>query len=216
VHTGFQSAWNEVSPAVLSALAKARAAYPTHTIVATGHSLGGAVANYFAATYRASARVPVTTYTYGSPRIGNSALAAAVDAQTKNGGALGAEYRVTHVADPVPRLPPLLFGYRHTSPELWLSVDVAAAAATKAYPSAKVKVCEGAMNLSCNGGTFGLDVDAHRLYFGDMGACNSAGFKWKREESDGAADGDDDEALAQRLQHWQDMDRIYVDAMKRK
>ncbi len=82
-------------------------------MVATGHSLGGAVATLAAAYLRAAGNA-VDLYTYGSPRVGNDAFANFVSAQA------GLEIRVTHLDDPVPRLPPLLFSYRHTSPEYWL------------------------------------------------------------------------------------------------
>jgi hypothetical protein len=204
VHTGFQAAWAEISPAVLSALKSARAAHPTYSVIATGHSLGGAVANLFAATVRASSSsspLPVTVYTYGSPRLGNDALVNFIDAQTATGN-LGKEYRVTHVGDPVPNLPPLLFGYRHTSPELWLS---AGSATTTSYKAKDVKVCEGTANLKCNAGVLGFDVDAHGYYFRDVGACDG-GFTWKRDATD-------DEVLAEMVAHWQEMDRLYVEAL---
>ncbi|KAF5674191.1 putative triacylglycerol lipase precursor [Fusarium heterosporum] len=173
VHSGFQNAWAEISAQASAAVAKARKANPSFKVVATGHSLGGAVATLGAANLRA-AGTPVDIYTYGAPRVGNAALSAFISNQA------GGEFRVTHDKDPVPRLPPLIFGYRHTTPEYWLSggggdkVD---------YAISDVKVCEGAANLMCNGGTLGLDIDAHLHYFQATDACNAGGFSWRRYRS---------------------------------
>lgn len=91
-------------------------------------------------------------YTYGSPRVGNLALVKYVTNQ------VGAEYRATHFDDPVPRLPPILFGYFHTSPEYWLA---AGPATNTDYTIDEIKTCTGYANIGCNAGTFGLDGDAH-------------------------------------------------------
>lgn len=70
----------------------------------------------------------------------------------------GAEHRVTHFDDPVPRLPPILFGYFHTSPEYWLA---SGPATDVDYTIGEIDTCLGYTNISCNAGTFGLDGDAH-------------------------------------------------------
>jgi hypothetical protein len=44
VHEGFYYAWNRVAPTVLSDVRKLKQKYPKYEIVATGHSLGGALA----------------------------------------------------------------------------------------------------------------------------------------------------------------------------
>lgn len=105
----------------------------------------------------------------------------------------GAEYRVTHVDDPVPRLPPPELGFRHTSPEYWLSTGNAT---TTDYGVADVKVCEGFADLECNGGTVGLDVDAHLYYFLAMASCQDLGAEL---DETGSAEGISDEELAARL-----------------
>ena len=95
--------------------------------------------------------------------MGNDAFANFVSSQP------GLEQRVTHLDDPVPKLPPLLFGYRHTSPEYWLSTGEAT---TTDYQAADVKVCTGSANTGCNAGTLGLDVDAHSYYLGPITGCS--------------------------------------------
>lgn len=102
-------------------------------------------------------------YTVGSPRVGNLAFAEFVTAQAGN------EYRATHYDDPVPRLPPIVLGYYHTSPEYWLE---AGPATNIDYTIAEIAICTGYANTSCNAGTTGLDVDAHEYYFQYM-SCDT-------------------------------------------
>lgn len=58
----------------------------------------------------------------------------------------------------MPRLPPILFGYFHTSPEYWLA---SGPATDIDYTINEIETCLGYANVSCNAGTFGLDGDAH-------------------------------------------------------
>lgn len=62
----------------------------------------------------------------------------------------------------MPRLPPLVFGYFHTSPEYWLE---AGPATNIDYTISEIATCVGYANTSCNAGTTGLDGDAHLYYF---------------------------------------------------
>ncbi|KKY36307.1 putative lipase [Diaporthe ampelina] len=153
VHSGFKIAWESISEYTLDLVKTAFAAYPGYTLVVTGHSLGGANLGSYACDL----------YTYGSPRVGNLALVKFVTNQA------GAEYRATHFDDPVPRLPPILFGYFHTSPEYWLA---SGPATNIDYTIDEIETCLGYANTSCNAGTFGLDGDAHVHYFQYMG-CDS-------------------------------------------
>lgn len=196
-HTGFLAGWLELSASVTAGVAAARKAHPGYAVATAGHSLGGAVAT-LAAAYLRAAGVPVDIYSYGSPRVGNDAFAAFVTGQA------GLEVRVTHLDDPVPKLPPILFGYRHTSPEYWLSTGDAH---TTAYTAANVQVCAGTANTNCNAGTGGLDVDAHLYYLGPISACSPSGTPLRLR--DGAAPLTDAE-LAARLDALAAADRQYV------
>ncbi|KAM7183476.1 Alpha/Beta hydrolase fold [Rhypophila sp. PSN 637] len=160
VHAGFASAWSEVSAVVLAGVASARAANPPYTVVSTGHSLGGAIAT-LAAAYLREAGHPTDLYTYGSPRVGNSVFAKHV---TETQG-LGAEYRVTHTDDPVPKLPPITTNYRHLSPEYWINTD------NNAIAASQIEVCTGYATLGCNAGTLGANATAHVWYFGHISGC---------------------------------------------
>ncbi|GKT84567.1 lipase [Colletotrichum tofieldiae] len=176
IHTGFANAWDEVKNALLTSVKSAKAANPSYTIIATGHSLGGAIATIAAANLRRDG-YPVDLYTYGSPRVGNDAFVNFVTVQA------GAEYRITHIDDP---------------PEYWLSTGNAT---TIDYTIADIKVCEGDANTKCNGGTFGLNVDAHKYYFRRTGACNTDGFEFREREEEIS-----DEDLAARLTAWVEQD----------
>ena len=199
-HSGFNQAWGEMSSGVTDAINQALADNPGFKVVATGHSLGGAVATLGAANLRAGG-LAVDLYTYGSPRAGNDVLADFITNQD------GPEYRVTHIDDPVPRLPPIFTGYRHTSPEYWLSVDEAGG---DDYPVADIRVCEGNANVDCNGGTFGLNIAAHLSYFGDISGCNPILGRKKLASTDGVDISDDD--LETQVNEWVQKDIDFVNS----
>ncbi|GKT40953.1 lipase [Colletotrichum spaethianum] len=198
IHSGFSNAWDEVKDNLLASVKSAKAANPSYSIIATGHSLGGAIATIAAANLRLDG-YPVDLYTYGCPRVGNDAFVNFVTVQP------GAEYRITHVDDPVPRLPPIFLGYRHTSPEYWLSTG---SATTVNYTIADIKICEGDANTKCNGGTFGLNVDAHKYYFRKTGACNTEGFEFREREEEIS-----DEDLSARLTAWVQQDIEFAETL---
>ncbi|KAI0883192.1 alpha/beta-hydrolase [Annulohypoxylon maeteangense] len=209
-HAGFLTAYKEISSALLAALKKAVAANPTYKIVFTGHSLGGAVAT-LAAGYARKQGYAADLYTYGSPRVGNKAFVSYVTNQT------GSEYRVTHLDDPVPRLPPIILNYRHTSPEYWLSTGTSN---TTSYTAADVQVCEGFSNTKCNAGTGGLDIAAHLHYFEAISGCGAGGLSWKRETANVTSDmattayeAVTDEDLQTRLEDWVSQDKEYAESL---
>jgi alpha-beta hydrolase superfamily lysophospholipase len=93
----------------------AAAANPSYKVVVVGHSLGGAIAA-IAATELRNAGTSTDLYTYGQPRIGGLIVSNNITNQN-----LGGNFRVTHLDDPVPRLPPLILGFVHISPEYYIN-----------------------------------------------------------------------------------------------
>lgn len=188
VHTGFYASWAEVSERVMAGVRAAVAANPSYQIVVTGHSLGGAVAT-LAAAYIRKAGIAADLYTYGSPRVGNLLFADYVTKQA------GAEYRITHTDDPVPRLPPIVLNYAHVSPEYWIdpgSDDVVSLD--------EVDYCPGYANIKCNGHTLGLNMESHGWYFQQLEGCKTGeGTPFKRAEIT-------DEELAAKLNAYVEMD----------
>lgn len=153
-----------------------------------GHSLGGAVATLLAARVRraglgAGGR-DVDLYTYGSPRVGNEALARFVSSSSSSssssavrgsggggGSGGGSNYRLTHAADLVARLPPLNREYRHVSPEYWLAG--AGPSRRVGYGAADVEACEGYAGVGCSAGApwWELDVTSHLYYLVAISHC---------------------------------------------
>lgn len=179
-----------------TAVAAAKTANPSYSIVFTGHSLGAAVATVGAAYIR-KAGSSIDIYTYGSPRVGNKAFVAFVTDQA------GAENRVTHLDDPVPRLPPIILNYRHTSPEYWLSDGTAT---TTEYTASDIVVCEGYSNIACNAGTTGFDTDAHGYYLEAISGCSPDGTPLKRRDDSDMSDAE----IAVKLDSYVAQDATYV------
>ena len=162
---GFYNSWLEARTGVMSALQSSAAANPSYQVVVVGHSLGGAIAAIAAAELRDQGS-NTDLYTYGQPRIGGSTISNYITNQNKGGN-----FRVTHYDDPVPRLPPLLLGFVHISPEYYIDtgnyVPVTAADITE---------LTGSINLLGNTGNIGdgVDLDAHGWYFNNISSCDTS------------------------------------------
>ncbi|KAK9474406.1 lipase precursor [Dipodascopsis tothii] len=165
VHEGFYKSYMEASPVVLETVANLTAAYPDYTLVSTGHSLGGAVAVLFGVDAHGRGWAPQVV-TFGEPRVGNGAFADYVDA-TFAGGVL---QRVTHLHDPVPRVPVGL-GYRHHGGELYITKGPLEPGASD------IVVCDGQESAACSAGEGVIRVlevlRAHLEYFVTLGFCSA-------------------------------------------
>ncbi|KHN95615.1 lipase [Metarhizium album ARSEF 1941] len=197
LHIGFAEAWDEIKDAVTQAIMYAREMNPGYEVVITGHSLGGAVATIGAAYLRRDG-LPANLYTYGSPRVGNDKFANWFSEQR------GGQWRVTHENDPVPRLPPMFAGYRHVTPEYWLS---GGDAFTTDYAISDVKICRGIANVECNASRFITDIFAHLYYFGDTGGCS--GFPLRLRDTQQVDPLPQD--LKDRLTTWSRRDQQFVE-----
>lgn len=128
----------------------------------------------------------------------------------------GAEYRATHYDDPVPRLPPMVLGYRHTSAEYWLE---AGPATNIDYTISEIEVCTGYWNTSCNAGTSGLDGTAHSYYFQYIGCgTDSNGVSLRKRSEliwsrDGSSSNITDEELAAKLTNYTMQDIAYSQSL---
>ncbi|KAJ3570272.1 hypothetical protein NP233_g4513 [Leucocoprinus birnbaumii] len=83
VHDGFRNEHALTASQILDEVKKLMAAHNTKTVTCVGHSLGGALAELDAVFF--ALNLPSTTtikaFTYGTPRVGNSAWASLVDAK---------------------------------------------------------------------------------------------------------------------------------------
>jgi triacylglycerol lipase len=100
VHAGFLNAFNEIRDC-FDAIVAAR--QPGQRLWLTGHSLGGALATLAAAHVGPAAVQGL--YTYGAPRVGDSAFAAVLPQQSY--------HRFVHRDDWVVNVPPKFLGYVH-------------------------------------------------------------------------------------------------------
>ncbi|TPP41537.1 Lipase (class 3) family protein [Leishmania donovani] len=123
VHNGFYASYMSLRQQTRDAVLKLIRKGPTYEILATGHSLGGAMALLAAADLQerlnnlesSSDLKPVPVYTFGAPRVGNAAFAEWVDSLL----AKGAKYRITHAGDPVVLVPARTWGYVHSTSEVF-------------------------------------------------------------------------------------------------
>jgi len=156
VHAGFLSAWNSVVDVVISIVEAELAAKPEYSIVAVGHSLGGAVASLAAISLRQNFRTSVTRmYSYGQPRTGNRVYAEFFNSE------IGANaFRAVHTNDGVPTMIPTLLGYHHHGVEYWQFIDPPLPVTTKQCGAhGEDLLCSASIPSG------GINV-AHLIYFG--------------------------------------------------
>jgi len=99
VHKGFYEAEQAVFPNILAQVKSLKSKYPNYSVIATGHSLGAALASLTAFDLVSNGVSGVQLYDYGSPRVGNTAFA---DWASKGSVPVT---RCTHYKDMVPHTP---------------------------------------------------------------------------------------------------------------
>lgn len=115
VHSGFLIAWTSVVTESLLKISNQLSKHPDYSVVTVGHSLGGALATLSAATLLCNhPEVNMRTYSYGSPRVGNTAFA-----RWFNEAFQKKSFRVVHANDGVPTMIPKKLGYHHHGVEYW-------------------------------------------------------------------------------------------------
>jgi len=75
VHAGFYSAQQKVIQGIMNEVKSLKARFPSYTVVATGHSLGAALATLTAIDFMQAGLSPVKLFNYGSPRVGTKPFA---------------------------------------------------------------------------------------------------------------------------------------------
>ncbi|MEO0991587.1 MAG: lipase family protein [Pseudomonadota bacterium] len=108
VHAGFNRIFKSMHQDIRNAM---RGLNPT-TVHVMGHSLGGALANLFAAEFSVNQKLDVRLYTFGAPRPGTSFFTNQLAQQLQ--GVKSA--RVFDYADPVPMIPLWPFYHCPTAP----------------------------------------------------------------------------------------------------
>ncbi len=93
-------------------------------------------------------------YTFGAPRLGDSKFSQFF----RNVIGVSSVFRLTHHRDPVPHLPPLLFGFSHPTREVFYSKG------NKSYDVCSID--DGESPTCSNQFTFTINVNDHFLYAG--------------------------------------------------
>jgi len=109
VHYGFKTALDEVWDPVTASLSTSGL-----PLVATGHSLGAALAALAAARFSEAGGQVAAVYNYGQPRVGHSPFRSAYDERL-----LDVTFRVVNHIDLVTRVPLLVQGYRHVGRRMY-------------------------------------------------------------------------------------------------
>lgn len=177
-HSGFLDSWRGVRNIVLNEWNALRANYSSYQTVAVGHSLGGALAALCAAQMKTSVpNASVYLFTYGSPRVGNEELASYIET------VLGwRNFRVTHLNDPVPRLPGRALGFAHPGPEYSITSPhfpgvLSANTSTLEMPdnliveASDILVLPGPESKMGNYGYACTNPGMHSTYFGVISGC---------------------------------------------
>lgn len=150
-HSGFLEAALAVFPNVLAEVKRLRAIYPSYKVVVTGHSLGGALSHITALELEANIN-NVELYTFGCPRVTNTALAAYSTEKFPTAS------RVTHDKDLVVHTPGSIF-YTHMAGE-WHQPD----------DDVEVIECFGYEDDNCSYQYIFTSIDDHMEYLGvEMG-----------------------------------------------
>jgi hypothetical protein len=117
VHNGFYKSALGVRNKTISSVKMLQKAYPTYSVVVTGHSYGASVGQLLAMEL-VKEGIKVKLYDYGQPRVGDSKYAEFVNTH------ISEYWRTTHNKDIVPHVPPIEgFGYLHSCREIFEDVN---------------------------------------------------------------------------------------------
>ncbi|KAJ3699937.1 hypothetical protein LUZ61_003642 [Rhynchospora tenuis] len=155
VHRGLYGAYNNTSlrPAIVEAVDRIRKSYGELPVMATGHSMGGALVAFAALDLVMNHGIDdVHLMTFGQPRIGNAAFASCFYKYIPN------TFRIVHDRDIVAHLPPYYSfywkSYHHFPREVWLHNDTE-------------KICDDSgEDPSCSRSVWICSINDHKTYYG--------------------------------------------------
>ncbi|KAI0058113.1 alpha/beta-hydrolase [Artomyces pyxidatus] len=158
IHAGFLIAYNSVCNMVVSAVREELDVYPDYSVVAVGHSMGGALASI--ASLSLKYHIPsaaVRLFTYGMLyATGNAGFADLMHDMIGDANM----YRARNI-DGVSTLVPESLGYRHHATEYWQHAEPP--------DSSTVRQCEGQEDPECSKSILSTGINtAHFVYFGQM------------------------------------------------
>ncbi|KAJ1414252.1 Fungal lipase-like domain [Sesbania bispinosa] len=169
VHRGFYTAYHNttIRPAILDAVERAKKFYGDIPIIATGHSMGGAMASFCGLDLMVNQHEKnVQVMSFGQPRVGNAVFASLYSELVPN------TIRVTNDHDIVPHLPPYYYylpqkTYHHFPREVWL-YNIGLGSLIYQVE----KICdESGEDPSCSRSVSGNSIADHLVYYGvDMGS----------------------------------------------
>jgi len=113
VHSGFYKSYLSVADSIKSLLSRYESEHPGAHLAITGHSLGAAMAAHCTADLVHSGKTVRTVYSYGMPRVGNEEF------EKFYTSIVAGTFRVVHLKDPVPHLPPQSFHFHHMPYEVF-------------------------------------------------------------------------------------------------
>ncbi|PIL25568.1 hypothetical protein GSI_12376 [Ganoderma sinense ZZ0214-1] len=122
VHGGFADQHAKTASIILTEVKNLLSSTGASTVVAVGHSLGGALAELDAMffTLNLPSSVHVKAVTYGTPRVGNPAWATYFDSKVSD------FVRIDNKKDPIPIVPGRGLGFRHPHGEIHIMSATAA------------------------------------------------------------------------------------------
>jgi len=150
VHVGFLKSWNSLKNGIITAVGRAVERTGFTKIMITGHSLGGAIGTLASVDLLSIFRnSSISLWTYGCPRVGNSAwnaYFATLNTPTA---------RLVNNKDIVPHIPPrFVYNYHHVATEVWYNSNAFVFCDT----SGEDPACSNSLLLATS-------VDDHLSYF---------------------------------------------------
>ena len=119
VSTGFHECFSSILPQVRAAVGAIANSFGPSPLYLTGHSLGAAIIELLAYELISTAAPVASVLSFGTPRVGNPAWAAAWSVALQS----VPSFRVVHYRDPVPHLPLEAMGFRHPPTEVFYTSE---------------------------------------------------------------------------------------------